>query len=76
MPFYTFRCNSCNEKFEIMCSMAEKDSGSVVCPHCGANELDRIFEGVSVDVKNAGSCPAAGGGGGCCCNGGSCPHAR
>jgi putative FmdB family regulatory protein len=51
MPFYTFICNSCGHKFEVRCTIAEKDSGSVVCPGCGANELDRIFEGFSISVK-------------------------
>ena len=35
MPFYTFVCNSCGKQFEVRCSVAEKDSGSVVCPGCG-----------------------------------------
>ena len=69
MPFYTFTCNSCGEKFETRCTVEQKEKGEVVCPGCGANELDRIFEGFSVAVggaKNA-ACPpqrAAG-----------CPHA-
>ncbi|HHX73060.1 MAG TPA: zinc ribbon domain-containing protein [Clostridiales bacterium] len=77
MPFYTFVCNSCGKKFEVRCTIAEKDSGSVVCPGCGANELDRIFEGFSVIMGNSGcesKCPAktggcpsqSGGCGGCC----------
>ncbi len=71
MPFYTFQCNSCGEKFEVRCSIAEKDSGSVVCPGCGANELDRIFEGFSVAMKGnscagAAECPSAHKCGGCC----------
>jgi putative FmdB family regulatory protein len=73
MPFYTFVCNSCGEKFEVRCSIAEKDSGSIVCPGCGANELDRIFEGFSVSVKGGGcesgaNCPARE-------HTGECPHA-
>ncbi|MBR4942383.1 MAG: zinc ribbon domain-containing protein [Clostridia bacterium] len=74
MPFYTFTCNSCGKKFEVRCSIAEKDSGSVVCPGCGANELDRVFEGFAVAVKGAGcpsnsqgaACPNAAKCGGCC----------
>ena len=68
MPFYTFRCNSCGEQFEVKCTIAEKDSGSVICPGCGANELDRIFQGFSVAVKSGGSCANADNcpAGGCC----------
>ncbi|MBQ8898832.1 MAG: zinc ribbon domain-containing protein [Clostridia bacterium] len=72
MPFYTFTCNSCGKTFEVRCSIAEKDSGAVVCPGCGANELDRIFEGFAVAVKGSGcksagaSCPHADKCGGCC----------
>ncbi|MDD6261641.1 MAG: zinc ribbon domain-containing protein [Clostridiales bacterium] len=76
MPFYTFTCNSCGKRFEVRCTIAEKDSGSIVCPGCGANELDRVFEGFSVAVKGSscpgrdgGSpCPSAGRCGGCCGN--------
>ena len=75
MPFYTFVCNSCGQKFEVRCTIAEKDSGSIVCPGCGANELDRIFEGFSISVRNggcgakdAGSCPRASQ-----CGSGNCP---
>ena len=72
MPFYTFRCNACGERFEVRCTIAEKDSGSVVCPGCGANELDRIFQGFSVATKNSGGCANADNcpSGGCC--GGTC----
>ena len=35
MPFYTFQCNACGEQFEVNCTIAEKDSGSIVCPKCG-----------------------------------------
>lgn len=65
MPFYTFVCNSCGKKFEVNCTIAEKDSGQVVCPGCGANELDRVFEGFTVSVKGKASCASSG----------SCPHA-
>lgn len=69
MPFYTFSCNSCGKKFEVMCSIAEKEQNLIVCPACGASELDRVFEGFSVAVKGAksacpresGACPASGG---------------
>ncbi|MBQ5972813.1 MAG: zinc ribbon domain-containing protein [Oscillospiraceae bacterium] len=73
MPFYTFVCNSCGKQFEVRCSVAEKDSGSVVCPGCGANELDRVFQGFSVAVKSPSpscgqesACPRAAACGGCC----------
>ncbi|MBR6739991.1 MAG: zinc ribbon domain-containing protein [Clostridia bacterium] len=74
MPFYTFKCNSCGEVFEVNCSIAEKDSKSVSCPGCGANELDRVFQGFSVSVKGGsagcgeGGCPHASACGGCCHN--------
>ena len=75
MPFYTFSCNGCGEKFEIKCTIAEKDGGAVVCPGCGANELDRIFEGFSVAVKGSAGQPAVGAPAGCPHAGpGGCPR--
>ena len=67
MPFYTFLCHSCGHKFEIMCSIAQKDSGTLSCPKCKANELDRYFEGFSVAVKGGEKCA-------CPASGGACPH--
>lgn len=82
MPFYDFKCLACGEQFNVMCSIAEKDSGSIVCPNCSAHELDRIFMGFNVSVKGGGcparegGCPSASGNGcpsgGCC--GGGCGH--
>jgi len=72
MPFYTFKCNSCGRVFEVRCTIKEKENNTVVCPGCGACELDRIFEGFTVSVKGQAlcgsttACPAESGGG-CCC---------
>lgn len=76
MPFYTFVCNSCGHKFEIMCSMKELENGSISCPDCGANELDRHFEGFSVTVKGANAADACPSGKSGCPMAGkcACPH--
>lgn len=44
MPFYDYRCESCEETFEVRLSMSESGQGNPrVCPACGARETRRVF---------------------------------
>lgn len=44
MPYYDYRCESCDETFEVRRSMSES-GGDVnpVCPACGERETRRVF---------------------------------
>lgn len=34
MPMYTFKCNTCDEIFDVLCNIASKDTQ--ICPKCGS----------------------------------------
>lgn len=36
MPMYTFKCNSCEEIFDVLCNIASKDNQ--VCPKCESTD--------------------------------------
>lgn len=74
MGFYTFHCDKCGREFETRCTLADRETGRVVCPDCGGNELSRVFGNISVSVKGEQGCPGAAGGI-CPHSGGKCPHA-
>ncbi len=70
MPIYEYRCQACEDRFEVLTSYAERDR-SQACPACSSRET-RVL--VSTFAMAGGErLPLAdfgGGGGGCC--GGSC----
>ncbi|UCF79753.1 MAG: zinc ribbon domain-containing protein [Candidatus Eiseniibacteriota bacterium] len=70
MPIYEFRCGSCGERFEKLCSVG-KDKG-VRCPACGGQKSERLFSlfGVRSSSKSA---SGSGAGSSCStCSGGTC----
>jgi len=68
MPFYDFKCGKCNEEFEIMAQLSQKENNLITCPICGSNELNTQYKGFNVitsKVKDVPSCPQMGSCGGC-----------
>jgi putative FmdB family regulatory protein len=65
MPFYDYRCSTCDEVFEASRPMAEADA-PITCPsgHEGARRLLAVFA-----TPGQASAPAPSGG---CCGGGCC----
>ena len=57
MPIYEFRCLECNEVFELL-FMSSEDTREMVCPHCGAEDLERVMSAASFSMA-----PSSGGGG-------------
>lgn len=58
MPWYDYRCDDCEETFEVRRSMSESDSGEAPeCPECGGRETRRIFGNV---FAGTGSCQPGG----------------
>ncbi len=49
MPIYEFRCLKCNDVFEIL-MVGSKDEVELKCPHCGAEDLERILSTASYNV--------------------------
>lgn len=63
MPNYDFRCRTCEHRFSV--KVAIKDRQSVTCPQCSSGDLQQIFSGFGIQMKdnkpNQTACP-------------SCPH--
>lgn len=72
MPIYEFKCRSCDECFEILVTSGEKKNVKMCCPHCGAEEFERILSCTSYAMgggKDAGQRPKTESR---TCSGGSC----
>jgi putative FmdB family regulatory protein len=45
MPVYEYRCEKCNNKFEIMRGITAGNE-EIKCPGCGAKETKKLFSAV------------------------------
>ncbi|RRR66008.1 MAG: zinc ribbon domain-containing protein [Candidatus Viridilinea halotolerans] len=76
MPMYEYGCLACDSHFDALRRMDQDDSG-VVCPQCGASQVQRRLSVFASHSRDGGSArvteaapPALGGGcGGGCCSG-------
>ncbi|MBI4723018.1 MAG: zinc ribbon domain-containing protein [Candidatus Stahlbacteria bacterium] len=46
MPTYEFKCNSCNERFEVCVSISERTK--VKCQKCNSREVVQLLSGFYV----------------------------
>lgn len=42
MPLYEFKCEKCNEIFELLV-MSHEEEVEMKCPHCGAADFERVL---------------------------------
>lgn len=47
MPLYEYRCAACDETFEIIAGVAERDE-KAVCPACGGHDAARVYSPVTL----------------------------
>lgn len=69
MPFYDLKCSKCNNEFNIMAKMSERENNQIRCPQCGSYDLEAIFKNVNIiqsKKSNSGECPNKHVCGGCC----------
>lgn len=54
MPFYEFKCDKCEEFFDIQASMSEKDNiiNKIKCPKCKSKKVFEIVGCPSVKFSN------------------------
>ena len=43
MPVYEFKCNKCNQIFEVVMTMAEAAVTKVFCPICASDDIKQQF---------------------------------
>jgi putative FmdB family regulatory protein len=41
MPHYEFFCHTCNRPFSKTLTPIERNNSSIVCPHCGSEEVEQ-----------------------------------
>lgn len=76
MPFYDLTCTACGADYNKNATMADKESGNIACPECGAlnpktrylkrNSLSSSAGSSGGSGREAGSCPNSHVCGGCC----------
>lgn len=70
MPFYDLRCKQCNEQFNIMAKMSEREQKLIKCPKCGNTELEAVFSNINIiqsrKSQDARACSNAHKCNGCC----------
>ena len=52
MPIYEFKCLKCNEFFEFLAVRSE-DTMEMQCPHCGAEDFERVMSTANYAVNNS-----------------------
>jgi len=52
MPIYEFKCEDCNEQFEILIEIKKVDS--IICINCGGHILRRLLSSGSLVFKGPG----------------------
>jgi len=52
MPVYEYHCASCDERFEIVSSLAEREANAV-CPVCGGRAVTPVFGGFRVGISRS-----------------------
>lgn len=61
MPWYDYRCDECEETFEVRRSMSEDAAESRPrCPECGSPETRRLFGNVFAGTGGGESCAPSG----------------
>ena len=58
MPSYDLVCQMCAHKFEVFCSISQKDHQQ--CPECGGDKLQQRLTTVNVIGKSSGGNRGAG----------------
>ncbi|MEW6558433.1 MAG: FmdB family zinc ribbon protein, partial [Elusimicrobiota bacterium] len=52
MPIFEYRCNECNEAFEVL-KLSSKDNHTT-CASCGSERVHRIISSVGIIFKGSG----------------------
>jgi len=54
MPIYEYKCNDCDEEFELL-NTSSKDDTKVVCTKCGSENVKKLISaGSPVSLAHAG----------------------
>jgi len=48
MPTYDFKCNNCNQRFDVFLTFAEYGKKAIKCTHCGSKNVRRRMTRVRI----------------------------
>jgi putative FmdB family regulatory protein len=60
MPIYEFRCMDCGRVLEALRRLGQGAEG-LCCPHCGGEQLEKVFSAFASGSSSAPRGPATGG---------------
>jgi putative FmdB family regulatory protein len=52
MPLYEYRCRNCGKRFEVLQRVSATAEG-VICPECGAGEVEKQFSTFASSVSGS-----------------------
>lgn len=70
MPIFEFRCPACGHTFEELV-LRRSDREELVCPRCGAPNMDQMMSSFAAGSPSRGGSSSAGGSSGGSCGSGS-----
>jgi putative FmdB family regulatory protein len=65
MPVYSFKCNNCGEKFDLLVGITQ-EKAKLVCKKCGSKNIEKQLSTFGINMESssssisstsAGSCP-------------------
>lgn len=74
MPLYEYACRACTHRFEVLQRM-DAGSDGLLCPHCGHDELAKLFSTFAAAGGSGSEAAGFAGEGGCgegFCGAGAC----
>lgn len=60
MAYYDLHCADCGkDHFDVSATVAEKTEKLILCPDCGSNRMEKIYNPISIHVKagESAKCP-------------------
>ncbi|MGD0276489.1 MAG: zinc ribbon domain-containing protein [Syntrophales bacterium] len=51
MPTYEYACKTCNKKFSVVQSIAERDKMKVSCPKCKSRKVDQLVSSLTTKTS-------------------------
>lgn len=53
MPIYEFKCQKCEEFFELLVLNKDNQDEEIKCPKCGAQSFERIMSSTNFNMKGS-----------------------
>lgn len=51
MPIFEYRCNDCNNKFEIL-HLSKENIDEIICPNCNSKNYKKLFSKIAKPISD------------------------